>query len=199
MSTASNNVLNCPNCGKSLSELTDLLPAVERCPACERQTRVVVFPAFSRPAVKGATAEAVMMEGEATCFYHAKKRAQVPCDECGRFLCAVCDLEVNGRHLCPQCLETGAKKGKVQSLERGRFRWDQVISTLLVLPLISCGFLLPLTSLAALVLVVWKWKSPPSLVSNTRVLLIVCAALAFIEFVAGSAFWWFMLFGSRRF
>lgn len=140
-----------------------------------------------------------MMEGEATCFYHAKKRAQVPCDECGRFLCAVCDLEVNGRHLCPQCLETGAKKGKVQSLERGRFRWDQVISTLLVLPLISCGFLLPLTSLAALVLVVWKWKSPPSLVHNTRLSLIVCGVLALIEFIGGCAFWWFMLFGSRRY
>ena len=197
MSPVLHNTLNCPNCGKSLSDFPDLLPAVEQCPSCKRAMRVVIFPSFHRPVIKGATAETVMVEGEAACFYHARKRAQVPCDDCGRFLCAVCDLELNGRHLCPQCLETGAKKGRVQSLERGRFRWDQVILHLVLVPLVICGLLLPLTSLATLALVVWKWKSPPSLVSNTRLTLMVCAVFAMIEFVGSSALWWLFVAGSR--
>ncbi|MDR3456911.1 MAG: hypothetical protein P4N60_05655 [Verrucomicrobiae bacterium] len=170
---------------------------MEQCPACWRPTEVTLFPAFDWPVTAGATAEKVVMDGEATCFYHADHRAHVPCDACGRFLCALCDLDLNGRHFCPQCLELAMTKNTVQALERNRTRWDKVIFALLLVPLFFCYILVPVTSLAALVLIGMKWKAPGSLVSNTRVRFIVFAVLATLEFVGGSFMWWMVLGRSR--
>jgi len=185
--------LTCPNCGTPFPLAESEAANLEHCPKCARQTKVFMFPALERPFTGGTAAEAVMLEGEATCFYHAQKRAQVPCDACGRFLCALCDLEFNGQHLCPQCLEAGAKKGKLHSLERQRTRWDQIVISLLVLPLVLCWILLPLTSLVTIVLVIWKWNAPPSLVANTRLRLIVGTVLALVELLGGSFAWWMMI------
>jgi hypothetical protein len=136
-----------------------------------------------------------MVEGESGCFYHPQKRAVVPCDLCGRFLCAVCDLEFGGQHMCPQCLDSGAKRGRLQSLERQRTRWDQIVVSTLFVPLIFCWVFLPLTCLAALVMIVWKWNAPPSLVSNTRLFLILGAALAVLELAGGVIGWWLIVSG----
>src|SRR5271166_5060845 len=73
-----------------------------RCPGCGLRVQVVVFPATKRTQA-GALPETLGGEAEASCFYHPESRAAVPCDECGRFLCRLCDLEVEGRHLCPSC------------------------------------------------------------------------------------------------
>ena len=165
------------------------------CPKCNRQTRVITFPALTRPASTFTPAEAVILAGEAACFYHPQKRAQTPCDLCGRFLCAMCDLEFGGQHLCPQCLETGAKKGRLQALERERKRWDQIVVATLVVPLIFCWVLLPVTSIAALTLIAWKWNAPPSRVVNTRVWLRVYVAVAILELAGSSIAWWMIATG----
>jgi hypothetical protein len=54
---------------------------------------------------------------------------------------------------------------------------------------------LPLTCLAALVMIVWKWNAPPSLVSNTRLFLILGAALAVLELAGGVIGWWLIVSG----
>jgi hypothetical protein len=181
---------NCPNCGAGMLLPESNADSTDGCPKCRRRTRVITFPALTRAARTVTTAEAVMLAGEATCFYHPQKRALIPCDLCGRFLCAMCDLEFGGQHLCPQCLETGAKKGKLESLERERTRWDQIVASTLVLPLLLCWVLLPVTSLAALGMTIWKWNAPPSRVANTRLRLVVCAVLALVELAGGVIPWW---------
>src|SRR5258708_17744559 len=87
------------------------------CPSCRARLQIEVFPAVLRPPGPGASGEAVVTDGEASCFYHPAKRAVVPCDSCGRFLCAVCDVEMDGQHLCPGCIESGRKKGRMVKLE----------------------------------------------------------------------------------
>jgi hypothetical protein len=149
-----------------------------------------LFPALNRPADLGATAVTALMDGEATCFYHPQKRAHVPCDACGRFLCALCDLDLNGRHLCPACLESGARKGRIQELERQRTRWDQITWTVLILPpLVSCGFLAPVAALAGLGILAWKRKAPLSIVDNARLSLGLATAVAGLEMVGGIVEW----------
>lgn len=197
MSYAAQNPLACPSCGATWPYAAMDLATLQNCPRCSKETRLVLFPAFDRPVAVGATAQAVVMEGEATCFFHPQKRAHVPCDGCGRFLCALCELDLGGKHLCAQCLEAGTKKGSLDTLERSRTRWDQIIAGLLVLPLVFCYFLVPFTSLAALGLVIWKWKAPRSRVGNTRLTLIICAVLASVELI-GSVAAWLMLFGGFR-
>jgi ribosomal protein S27E len=199
MPASAQTLLNCPNCGAPFPHDAASLAALGECPGCARATQVVVFPAFEKPPATATLAETVVAEGEATCFYHPQKRAHIPCDGCGRFLCAMCDLDLGGQHLCPQCLETGAKKGKLQSLERNRTRWDQIVSTLLILPVIFCYFALPITSLAALILIGWRWKTPGSLVSNSRVRFIVYAIVAALEFLGSIVAWGIMIFRPNLF
>lgn len=190
MSLEANPQIACPACGAFFPRPSIELKGLQQCPACWRSTEIAVFPAYDRPATTGATAEKVIMDGEATCFYHANHRALVPCDACGRFLCALCDLDLNGRHFCPPCLELATTKKTVQVLERNRTRWDKIIFTLLILPLLFCYIFVPFTSLAALVLVVWKWGSPGSLVNNTRVRFVIYGVVATAEFAGSCLLWW---------
>lgn len=102
----------------------------------------------------------------------------------------MCDLDVYDAHLCPQCLQSGADKGRVKSLERRRVRYDQIASTLLVVPLLLCWFLVPITSLAVLGLVGWKWKVAGSLVDNIRLRFAVYVVIAILELAGSSFMWW---------
>jgi hypothetical protein len=132
---------------------------------------VAVFPAFRRLPPKGALPETVLVEGEAACFYHATKRAVVPCAECGRFLCALCDVQLHGRHLCPNCLEAGRRKAQFTELETGRTLLDgaalQVAIVTLLCPLF--WFIGAVTGPLAIVLAIRSWFRPGSLVPRTRI------------------------------
>ncbi|HTI97262.1 MAG TPA: hypothetical protein VL527_00055 [Dongiaceae bacterium] len=198
MTSAALAEIKCPKCGAAFPPGPPGLRPLSGCLRCGKLTQVLAFPALDRPASRGSAGELVVTEGEATCFYHPQKRAHVPCDACGRFICAMCDLEVSGQHLCPQCLETGAKKGKIKTLERSRTRWDQIVLSLLALPLLIY-FIVPATSLAALVILGWQWKKPGSLVAHTRWRFIICGVIAIMEFSTSSIFWWMMLTHSGMF
>jgi hypothetical protein len=69
----------------------------------------------------------------------------------------------------------------------------------LILPLVLCWFILPLTSLAVLGLVGWRWKTPGSLVDNTRVRLAVFGAIALVELAGSLLMWWFTMNPKSRF
>jgi len=160
------------------------------CPGCGREMIIEVFPALFRPVAAGSTGETLFSAEEAACFYHPQKRALVPCDSCGRFLCALCDVELNGRHLCPNCLQTGRKKGKLRDLENERVRYDRVALTTSVLPLLFWPATL-ISAPAALYLSIRHWNSPPSLVQRyTKVRFVVAILFSLVQ-VAG----WATLFG----
>ena len=181
--------LPCPCCRVALPLLTlDLNPAV-RCPACQSELEIFAFPALLRSAVEGVAAAPVVVEGEAACFFHPQKKAAVHCEECGRFLCALCDVDLNGKHFCPACLASGQKKGRLQTLERTRTRYDNLALYTAIGPLVLCFFGVVLTAPVTLFLVIRYWKAPPSLVDLSRVRLVVAAVLAVIEFPLGIALW----------
>jgi hypothetical protein len=156
-----NAQLSCSKCGGPLTadlfNRGDLVP----CPKCQAELQLEVFPAFDRPLEAAHTAERVVVEGESSCFYHPHKKAVVPCEACGRFLCALCDMHLDGRHLCPSCLETGKKKRTIQSLEDRRTLYNRQALVLSLLPFLISG-------LAAIYLAVRYWKAPRSLVSPMR-------------------------------
>lgn len=109
------------------------------CLHCGTPTRVVLLPAFFRPPPL-PDAGAAAMPSESTCFFHAGKKAVVPCDGCGRFLCALCDVEWNGRHFCMGCLEK-AHKGAEPGVSQGRrMLYDSLALSISVIPLL---FLMP--------------------------------------------------------
>ncbi len=178
-------LLQCPKCRAALLEgvfnLHDLTP----CPTCQTPLEVEVFPAFFRPATAGQEGEAILLEGESSCFYHPQKKAILPCAGCGRFLCSLCDCELNGQHLCPTCLETGRSKGKIKSLQNRRTLYDSIALALAFYPLILMFtvYFTFITAPIALFVAIKYWKAPLSLVRRTKARMIAATILASLQIV----------------
>jgi hypothetical protein len=163
------------------------------CPNCGTAVRVELFPAFQRPLLSGVEGEALLTDEEAGCFYHAGKKAVVPCAECGRFLCALCDCEIKGRHLCPACLDTGRKKGKLKELENQRTLYDNIALSLAVYPLLVF-YLTLFTAPMVLFLSIRHWNSPTSILPRSKLRFLSAMLMASLQIVG-----WTLLIGSAFF
>src|SRR5947207_4967285 len=150
------------------------------CPGCGAELQVEVFPALFRPFTPGRAGEAVMLEGESTCFYHPSKKAVRPCEGCGRFLCALCDCELHGQHFCPTCLEVGRTKRKIKSLENERTLYDSIALTLAIAPLVIF-YLTFITAPAALFVAFRYWNAPRSIVHRSKIRLILAIIFASLQ------------------
>lgn len=150
-----------------------------RCRVCGHNVRIAAFPAIDVQ-ITGAVPEALHGESEASCFYHPQSRAAQVCEECGRFLCALCDLEVEGRHICPRCFEAGVSAHKIQTAEPRRVMYDTMALAVATIP-----FLLIWPALLAapwsLVMVVTKWNAPSSVVPRTKIRFLLAALFALGE------------------
>jgi hypothetical protein len=149
---------------------------------------VEVFPAYFREGSAGASAQPLVVASEAGCFYHPNKKAVIACQNCGRFLCALCDLEVDGRHVCPACLESGRKKGKLEKLENRRVLADHLALGLAVWPLL---FVWPSLFGApmALYIVVRYWNAPVGVTNrHSRARMVVAGTLAAVEILGWIGF-----------
>lgn len=162
--------VTCPNCQVPLPGNLFNLPEPAGCPGCGNLLEVRVFPALFRRIAPGKTGETVLEESESSCFYHPEKKAVLPCEACGRFMCALCDCELDGQHLCPNCLDTGKKRGKITSLENHRTLYDSMALTLAVLPILtifgSCFVIV--TSPVAIYLAIRHWNTPTSVVRRSK-------------------------------
>jgi len=174
--------VECPSCKAPLADA--LLNQIELvpCTICGAKLRADVYPAFSRPISTGSTGEPLVIDTEASCFYHPDKKAVLPCEGCGRFLCALCDCELHGQHFCPACLQTGKKKGKIKRLEQERTLYDSIALSLAILPLLIFYFTL-ITAPMTLVLASRFWDAPRSIVHRTKVRLIFAILIASLELV----------------
>jgi hypothetical protein len=145
------------------------------CRACGERVIAHVFPARNAPAA--AAAPAATGEGEASCFYHAANQAVAACEECGRFLCSLCELDLDARRLCPACLERGVNLEKAASLETQRVQYDTLAIHLTTWPILTVW--LPLfTAPTALYLVLRHWKTPMSILPRSRARLWIALLLA---------------------
>lgn len=155
------------------------------CPACRQRVEAFVFPAMERTRT-GAAPEAIAAETEASCFFHPQSRAAVPCAECGRFLCNLCDIELDGRHLCPACFQSGVRSNKLETLETRRTMYDTIALAMVTWPALLIWPVI-IGAPAALYLAIRRWRAPLSILPRTRVRFVVAALLALAEF-AGIVF-----------
>ena len=179
------SLIQCPACQAWLLDGVFNQPQLSPCPACGVPLQVEVFPALFRRINPGQSGETIMIEGESSCFYHPQKKAVLPCQGCGRFLCALCDCELNGQHFCPACLETGKTKGKIKSLENQRTLYDSIALSLAVYPLLIFYFTL-VTAPVALFIAIRYWNAPRSIVRRTKIRYVAAIVLASAQ-VAGWA------------
>jgi hypothetical protein len=121
-----------------------------------------------------------MEEGEATCFEHADKRAVAVCNKCGRFLCALCEVEVGGKIWCPGCLIPANTNAPIEALEKRRTLFDSIALALATLPSL---FIYPalLTAPVVVYLSIRYWKKPSSIIPRGKWRFVVALLIALLE------------------
>jgi hypothetical protein len=191
MSTA---LIHCPKCKAVLLNHAFNRDTFAPCASCHAPLLIEIFPALFRPVEAGGAGEFIMLEGEAGCFYHPQKKALLPCESCGRFLCALCDCEHLGRHLCPSCLESGRTKGRIKSLENKRIRYDNMAMALAVLPFLIF-YLTLITAPMALYVAIRYRKAPLALTQRSRIKLVIAGVVASLQIAGWAAF--FIAFFAR--
>ncbi len=172
--------VNCQTCSSPLPAGFYNTDRFFTCPNCERVVRVDAFPALFRQQGPATPGENVVLDTEASCFYHPRKKAAVHCFSCGRFLCALCDMDINGKHFCPQCLESGSKTLPVKNLENRTVRYDMIAMALAIYPLLIF-WLTIITAPIALYTAVRHWKSPLGVLPRTKIRFVVAILIAGLE------------------
>ena len=97
---APENVI-CPSCQGAVTPV-ETETGWQKCPYCEKQLQIRVW-----PVVRQNTNAAAALSDQAACFFHPDKAFQACCQRCGRFVCALCDLQLGAEHVCPACFERG--------------------------------------------------------------------------------------------
>jgi uncharacterized paraquat-inducible protein A len=178
-------LIHCPKCQVALLPHAFNQGDFAPCATCHTPLQMEIFPALFRRPEAGQAGETILTEGEAGCFYHPQKKAVLPCEGCGRFLCALCDCDHRGQHLCPSCLETGRTKGKIKSLENKRTRYDNLALALALFPFLIFYFTI-ITAPMTLYVTLRYWKAPLGLTQRSRIKLGIAAGIATLQ-IAGWA------------
>lgn len=176
-------MLNCTHCNAPLGNAAANTYSLVPCSACSGLLRVDVFPAINRAMPTQQAGAALQENQEAGCFYHPRKKAVVPCTACGRFLCALCDVSLNGQHLCPACLEKGKTKRKIKNLENHRTCYDSVALIVATVSLLVYWFTI-FTAPLVIYLTVRHWRSPSSIIPRTKIRFIIAFTIAGVQ-IAG--------------
>jgi hypothetical protein len=185
----------CVDCKKDLPADFENAGAFLACPSCLSRLRVFAFPALRRSTAP-VVAAPTMGVAEASCFYHAAKQAVVTCDSCGRFLCALCDVEIGSAHRCPSCLAAGKESRKLETVENRRILYDGLALALAILPILIWPATL-LTAPAALYVVLRYWRTPLSILPRTRIRFVIAALLALAQIGGWALLFYFIIANAR--
>ncbi len=169
--------MTCFKCSEALNEESLNTGTLDECISCGTEQTAWTFPALYAEIKKGEVGERAIEEDESTCFYHEKRKASVVCDGCGKFLCALCDLEIHNGHFCPNCADTGKatkeKKKDTSTNENSNYLYGTLALILSVFPI-----LLLLTQIMALTICAVYWKKTSSKVSNQKRLMVIASVIS---------------------
>ena len=176
-------MLNCTKCDTPLPGQNFNTYSLVACPACAGLVRADVYPALFRKLPRGQSGDRLQLDKEAACFYHPRKKAVVPCSACGRFVCALCDVALNGRHLCPSCFEKGKTKRKIKNLENQRTCYDSIALMVAVSSILIYWFTI-FTAPVVIYLTIRHWNSPSSIIPRTKIRFVLAFIIASLQ-IAG--------------
>jgi hypothetical protein len=104
----------CPNCAADIAA-GETSTEWQICTYCEKRLLIRVW-----PIIRQNNKAAMALSDQATCFFHPDKVFQACCRRCGRFVCALCDLQLGADHVCPTCFERGRSDSRA---EPGNAEW----------------------------------------------------------------------------
>lgn len=114
LSSIRSAALICPHCLQDIPADSEW----QSCPYCQKQMQVRIWPAVRR----NASATNALSD-QATCFFHPDKAFQACCQRCGRFVCALCDIQLGAEHVCPTCFERGRADSAGADTSAGKGEW----------------------------------------------------------------------------
>jgi len=110
----------CPHCTADIAA-AETSPESQTCPYCGKQLQIRFWPIIRRN-----TQAATALLDQAPCFFHPEKAFQTCCQRCGRFVCALCDLQLGAEHVCPTCFDRGRDDSSAGA-EKGEWRYRDVL------------------------------------------------------------------------
>jgi hypothetical protein len=168
----------CPRCKTPLAGIDlGLDSGAGACGSCATALEFTLFPASRRTREVRRARES--LEGDACCYFHPANHAAAICENCGRYVCSVCEVpSEDQRTLCPPCVSAGRKKVRHKADEI--VVYDQLSLSAAVLPLIMWPVTL-VTAPIALGLIVYGWGKPRSLVRRNRWRFFVAGFFALLQ------------------
>jgi hypothetical protein len=175
-------VIACPNCRTIQSPAMINSGELFSCPTCHTRMRADLFNAFYRTEDSTVGRGYIQGQGQAECFNHPGRPAKVPCAQCGRLLCELCEVELEGRSLCFSCVKAGRDSRQEVRLETQRVLHDSIALTLALIPVL---FIFPtiLTAPAAIYVAIRYWKRRPMIIPRSRWRYVVAMILALMQII----------------
>ena len=172
-------IFKCSKCGQESSPGKNYDSSLfYKCSSCKSRNYVEIFPAIRNEIQKGERPEAAMNE-ESTCFKHSTNIAVAACESCGVYMCKLCDLEIEGRHLCPDCLKN--KPPELKTTTQKTILYDELALHLTTIPLIIFGYVLIITAPIAVVMSIVCWNKVNTPYKRSRWRFVVAFILGLIE------------------
>jgi len=173
--------LTCPHCSGPLPIDLFVAGRFGRCPACHSQVEAYIFPEFHKAASARSEIH-LAQEHEAVCYFHSRYRAKNPYDNCGRFLCEICAINVGNRELCAECLGQLRKQRNETGLVHYAPLFDNVSLFLVTAPVITIffWFLTIFSAPVSLFLSFYYWPRQWNLLPRSRVRFVLAILLSLI-------------------
>jgi hypothetical protein len=170
----------CENCQRVFPSGAFAVPGQpEKCGNCSTSNYVEIFPAILKEPEKGKRGERVLGD-ESACFKHPEHAAVVACDNCGIYLCALCDLEIEGQHLCPDCLNKG--KENLKTIRDKCVLHDETALALAIFPMLIFYFVV-ITAPVAIVYSIVCWNKVNTPYPRNRWRFVVALIIASLQII----------------
>lgn len=98
-------------------------------------------------------------------------------------MCALCEIELGGQHLCPACIEAGVKKAKLKNLKRESVYYDEIALAVAILPTLFVWVTL-ITAPVALYIAIRHWRTPLSVVPRGKWRYVIAMVVAGLQLAA---------------
>ena len=178
----------CPACGAERTVTLRYAEGAGACLSCHRPVEGILFRAARRKSEPPPLAEDEPGEGDTPCFYNPRRKATATCSQCGVFISDSWSAKWGAQTICLRCLEKMRATRRSPQFESDRWLWDNICLLLALAPLcLFFWFIGFVTAPAALILGIWAWKKPRSLVPRSRFRLGLALVLSLIQ-VAGVLF-----------
>lgn len=138
-------MIPCPKCGGTFRLKDYLGKNTIRCKSCNTEVNVNIFPSLFQPIKKGQSAEKVVEELESSCFNHVEKKAVSICDDCGIYICALCEIDRGEKKICSACFNQSLVGEKADELTRDYRQYSKIGAYLLWGMLFTYGITAPIS------------------------------------------------------